>query len=132
MIVMEPLRGGKLVNDLPKEAQRLWENALPKRSVAEWALRWVWDHPEVTVVLSGMSDEDQVAENIRTASDVQANAFTEKEWICLSGQKISYTRTSKSIVPHAAIACRVLRGWISPDVFRCTMKNMRWKANVPR
>jgi hypothetical protein len=66
-MVMEPLRGGALATKLPKEATRFYDNAKIKRSPAEWGLRWVWNHPEVTLALSGMNDEAQVAENIKTA-----------------------------------------------------------------
>ena len=76
---MEPLRGGKIVNALPKELTEMWANAQPKRSIAEWALRWVWNHPEVTLLLSGMSAEDQLEENLRIASDALPNAFSEQE-----------------------------------------------------
>lgn len=79
IIIMEPLRGGKIVNALPKELTEMWANAQPKRSIAEWALRWVWNHPEVTLLLSGMSAEDQLEENLRIASDALPNAFSEQE-----------------------------------------------------
>jgi uncharacterized protein len=79
IIIMEPLRGGKIVNNLPKSVNNIWDNAQPKRSAAEWALRWVWNHPEATVVLSGMSNEVQVEENISIASTVEANSFTPKD-----------------------------------------------------
>ena len=79
VIVMEPLRGGKIVFGLPKEIDELWKQMKPARSVAEWALRWVWNHPQVNVVLSGMSTQEQVADNIRIASDAQANSLSEKE-----------------------------------------------------
>jgi predicted aldo/keto reductase-like oxidoreductase len=79
VIIMEPLRGGKIVNNLPPEATEIWNQASPKRSPAEWALRWIWNHPEATVVLSGMNTEEQVTENIRAASDAQAGVLTTAE-----------------------------------------------------
>ena len=79
VIVMEPLRGGKLVTDLPKEVLKTFADNAPLRSPAEWALRWVWNHPEVNVLLSGMSDEKQLAENIKIASDAAPNSLSEKE-----------------------------------------------------
>jgi len=72
IIVMEPLRGGKLVTNLPKEVYSLFDSAHIKRSPAEWALRWVWNHPEVMVVLSGMNSMKMIDENIRIASDAMA------------------------------------------------------------
>lgn len=79
VIVMEPLRGGKLVTRLPEQVKREFASFLPQRSPAEWALRWVWNHPQVNVVLSGMSDEEQLKENIRIASVAEAGSLSEKE-----------------------------------------------------
>ena len=69
VIIMEPLRGGKLVNGLSAETMRIFEETRPSRSPADWGLRWIWNHPEVTVVLSGMNDTAQVEENCRIASE---------------------------------------------------------------
>lgn len=90
VIVMEPLRGGKIVFGLPKEIDELWKQMKPARSVADWALRWVWNHPQVNVVLSGMSTQDQVDENIRIASDAQADS--------LSAQELSVFNTAREII----------------------------------
>lgn len=79
VVIMEPLRGGKLVNNLPVEVMNAFQKYDKKRTPAEWALRWIWNHPEVNVVLSGMSDETQVTENIKVASDADANTLTEEE-----------------------------------------------------
>lgn len=79
VIIMEPLRGGRLVNNLPREAEKLWQKATPKRSPAEWALRWLWNQPEVSVVLSGMNSMEQLKENIRIASEVTAGELTEQD-----------------------------------------------------
>ncbi|MEY8001345.1 aldo/keto reductase [Clostridium sp. Mt-5] len=77
--IMEPLRGGKLVNNLPEEAKATFNKSDVKRTPSEWALKWVWNHPEVKVVLSGMNAMDQVTENIKIASETEANSLTEKE-----------------------------------------------------
>ena len=79
VIVMEPLRGGKLVTNLPEQVKKAFCSCNEKRSPAEWALRWVWNHPEVNVVLSGMSDEAQLADNIRIALDATPNSLSTDE-----------------------------------------------------
>ena len=79
VIIMEPLRGGKLVNALPRAAQREFDAMSPKRSPADWGLRWIWNHPEVTVVLSGMNDVSQVNENCRIASESLPDALSADE-----------------------------------------------------
>ena len=79
VIIMEPLRGGKLAGDLPQGAKRVFDAATPKRSPADWGLRWVWNHPQVTVVLSGMNDVAQVEENCRIASESLPDALTPTE-----------------------------------------------------
>ena len=79
VIIMEPLRGGKLAGGLPQAARKAFDEALPGRSPADWGLRWVWNHPQVTVVLSGMNDVRQVEENCRIAGEALPNALTEAE-----------------------------------------------------
>ena len=79
VIIMEPLRGGKLVNLLPAEARRVFADSGKGWTPAQWGLRWLWDQKEVTVVLSGMNSRDMVLENIRTASDAKIGAFGEGE-----------------------------------------------------
>ena len=71
VIIMEPLRGGKLVNMLPEEAKKIFKSHPLQYTPAQWAFRWLWDQKEVTVVLSGMNTEEMVADNIATASNVQ-------------------------------------------------------------
>lgn len=79
VVIMEPLRGGKIVRNLPQEVMDTFDKAEIKKSPAEWALRWVWNHPEVSVVLSGMSSMDNVTENLKTGSDAAPNSLEEKE-----------------------------------------------------
>ena len=69
VMIMQPLRGGSLAQATPPPAvTAVWEQAAVRRTPAEWALRWVWNHPEVTVVLSGMNSEEQLEENLRIAA----------------------------------------------------------------
>ncbi len=71
VVIMEPLRGGKLVNRLPEEAKQIFANYKIQHTPAQWAFRWLWNQPQVTVVLSGMNSDEMVRDNIQTASTVQ-------------------------------------------------------------
>lgn len=79
VMIMEPLRGGKLVDLLPEAAKRLIRDNPKKYSPAEWAFRWLWNQPEVTTVLSGMNSLEMLRENCRVASGVQAGEFLEED-----------------------------------------------------
>ncbi len=79
VIIMEPLRGGKLVNNLPDEAKRIFSEYKIKRTPAQWAFRWLWNQPEVSVVLSGMNSDEMVRDNIQTASTTQVGELGEEE-----------------------------------------------------
>jgi len=76
---MEPLRGGSLINRLPFEARQVFKRSGDKRSRAEWALRWIWDHTGVSTILSGMSQIDQLKENVDLAYTVSENPLTEED-----------------------------------------------------
>ncbi|MDD2447616.1 MAG: aldo/keto reductase [Tissierellia bacterium] len=78
VVVMEPIKGGKLVNP-SDEIKGIWSNSEINRTPAEWALRWVFNYPEVKVVLSGMSSLEQVKENIRIANEGFPNSLSDKE-----------------------------------------------------
>ena len=79
VVVMEPLRGGQLVNNLPDSVKTIWNNAPVQRSLYDWALQWVWDHPEVSTALSGMSAMDHVVGNLESADKAKAHAFSREE-----------------------------------------------------
>ena len=78
VIIMEPLRGGKLV-DLPEKAKKALAADSHGYTPAELGLRWLWDQSEVTCVLSGMNSEDMVKENIRIASEATPGHFTDED-----------------------------------------------------
>jgi len=80
VVVMEPLRGGALAaSPQPPPIEALWQKAGIYRPPAEWALRWVCNHPEVIVALSGMNDDAQVQENLNIASDGRSGSLSDGE-----------------------------------------------------
>jgi len=79
VIIMEPLRGGKLVSRLPDKALKLFENHNIKHTPAQWSFKWLWNQPEVTVVLSGMNTMEMVCDNINTASTSNVGDLTEDD-----------------------------------------------------
>ena len=79
VIIMEPLRGGKLVNMLPDEATRIFTEYKIKRTPAQWAFRWLWNQPEVTVVLSGMNSDEMIRDNMETASNTKVGELTPED-----------------------------------------------------
>ncbi|UCF96688.1 MAG: aldo/keto reductase [Spirochaetaceae bacterium] len=78
VIVMEPILGGRLVNPAPP-IQKIWDRARRQRSAADWALRWVWNQAEVSLVLSGMSTYQQVVENIESAESAGIGVLDQQE-----------------------------------------------------
>jgi len=79
VIIMEPLRGGSLAGKLPEEVEKVYRRASSERTNVAWALRWVWNHPGVVSVLSGMNDKAQIDENIRIAEDAEIGSLSNEE-----------------------------------------------------
>lgn len=79
VMIMEPLRGGRLVHKLPEEAKKIWQEASVERSAAGWGLRWVWNHPQVLTVLSGMNTLPMLEENLETAAQGDADSLSPQE-----------------------------------------------------
>lgn len=109
VVVMEPLRGGYLVNKLPDEVKDIFGRASVKRTPAEWGLRWVWNHPEVSLLLSGMNSEEQLSENLRIAGDLN-----------IAGE----TNVSGDLTPSALTEQEL-------DMFREVQETIAGKVKVP-
>ena len=95
VVVMEPLRGGKLTDRIPGEVQAIWESAQERRTPAEWALRWVWNHSEVSTALSGVSTMEQTIENIRAADEGKPNSLSDKELSMIARVREVYRKMLK-------------------------------------
>jgi hypothetical protein len=93
VIAMEPILGGRLVNP-PEEIQALWNLSNHKRSPADWALQWLWNQPEVTVALSGMSMMSQVEENLASAERSGAHTFADEDLALVARVREQYQALS--------------------------------------
>ena len=119
VIIMEPLRGGKLVDLMPDEGKQLIAESGRGWSAAEWAFRWLWDQPQVTCVLSGMNSLEMIEENCRVASDVEAGALTEADFALIK-------QVTEAINSHMKVGCTGCgycmpcpQGVDIPALFRC-------------
>jgi uncharacterized protein len=102
VVVSKPLLGGRLTKEIPESVAKLWAAAEPKRSPAEWGLRWVWNHPEITTVVCDMSSLEQVKENIALADKVEVGGFTVPEELVISWVRDAY----RELKPLPCTACR--------------------------
>ncbi|MPW25756.1 aldo/keto reductase [Alkalibaculum sp. M08DMB] len=95
IIIMEPLRGGMLVKKMPDEVQKIWDCSVVKRTPAEWALKWIWNHPQVTTVLSGMNVEAHIEENIKIAQVATPLSLTKDELKLVENAKNVFDKSMK-------------------------------------
>ena len=119
VIIMEPLRGGKLVNLLPDKAKKLIAEQKTGYTPAEYGLKWLFNQPEVTCVLSGMNSLEMVEENCRIASEAQAGCFTEEDFRVIDQVR----QIIKETELVGCTACRYCmpcpKGVDIPALFRC-------------
>lgn len=102
IIIMEPLKGGKLTSMIPDSVKAVWDKADVKRTPAEWGLRYVADFPEVLTILSGMSRPSEVEENLRILGQAKPLSLTEKEQALIDEVAEEYNRLIKA----SCTACR--------------------------
>lgn len=95
VVIMEPLRGGTLVKNVPPEVQEIWDEAVIKRRPVEWALRYLWDQEEVDVVLSGMTTFEDLDENLDIAGHGLANTLTPTEKELIKEVRVAYKGRKK-------------------------------------
>ncbi|MCR5228715.1 MAG: aldo/keto reductase [Solobacterium sp.] len=119
VIIMEPLRGGKLVNMLPAEAKKAMKESSRPWGPAEWGLRWLYDQPEVTVVLSGMNSLEMVEENCRTASEAEEGEFTAEDFAVLETVKKKINEKEKVGCTGCRYCMPCPKGVDIPGIFRC-------------
>ncbi len=131
VIIMEPIRGGKLAIpehklDTKPEIKNVLDKSKVKRSMADWALQYLWNQPEVSVVLSGMSTMQQVIENVESANNSGINTLNEEELLTISELREAYKKMD--IVPCTSCGyCMPCPNGVSiPGVFRILNEIAYW------
>ena len=102
VVIMEPLRGGALAKKPPEKVAKAYAGSTVQRTQADWALQWVWDHPEVSVALSGMSTMAQISENIASADRSGPGRLSEEDLAVIDAVRKEYIESC----PVPCTACR--------------------------
>ena len=119
VIIMEPLRGGKLVNLLPEEAKKLIKEDSSGYTAPELAFRWLWNQPEVTCVLSGMNSLEMVQENCRVASEMEAGTLTEESLALVQKIRDIFLAATKVGCTECRYCMPCPKNVNIPAIFRC-------------
>ncbi len=119
VVIMEPLRGGKLVNLLPEDARKTFRDSSRNWTPAQWGLRWLYNQPEVTVVLSGMNSVEMVQENCQTASDAAVGHLNESDFAVLEKVKEQIRASEKVGCTGCRYCMPCPKGVDIPGAFRC-------------
>jgi predicted aldo/keto reductase-like oxidoreductase len=102
VVIAEPLRWGRLTKEPPESVARVWAGASKKRTLAEWGLRWVWNHAEVSTVVSDMSTMEQVVANVALADSAEPDSLTVPEQVLISQVREAY----RKLKPIPCTSCR--------------------------
>ena len=119
LFIMEPLRGGKLVDLLPAKAKQEIASDHHGWTPAEWAFRWLWNQPEVTCVLSGMNSVDMIEENCRVASSAQADSFGPAEFEMIDKIRCIINENTKVPCTGCKYCMPCPKGVDIPAIFSC-------------
>ncbi len=118
IIVMEPLRGGNLgLPEPPPAIGAIWDQAETRRTSAEWALRWIWNRPEVGVVLSGMNEDTHIDENLRIADQALPGSLTQRECELVEQAAATYKELMKVDCTGCGYCLPCPEGVMIPAIF---------------
>ena len=118
VVIMEPLKGGSLARIIPQDIKAVWEEASINRSPVDWAFRWLYNFPEVTVILSGVSDIDQLKDNINIFESALPNSMKEEELELVRRVQELYHSKIKVGCTNCGYCMPCPAGVAIPDLFR--------------
>lgn len=117
-VIMEPLKGGYLFNNVPEEVKRLVAEHPEKRSMVEWCFRWLYNMPEVSVILSGTSSLEQLKDNLRIFEHAAPEVMSKEDLELIKKIQDVY-EAQKSIGCTGCKYCMPCPQGVSiPDIFR--------------
>lgn len=119
VMIMEPLRGGRLANALPKKALAMIEAHPSGRSAAEWGLDWLWNQEGISCVLSGMNSLDMVRENLRAASHAQVSMLNSEDEAFIHALRSEINANTRVACTGCAYCMPCPQGVDIPGSFRC-------------
>jgi predicted aldo/keto reductase-like oxidoreductase len=117
IVVTEPLRGGRLTKEPPESIAEIWANAQKKRTLTEWGLRWVWNHPEISVTLCDMSTIEQVVEDVQLADHAEPDSLTVQELVLISKVREAFRKLAPIPCPSCRACMPCLQGIDVPRIF---------------
>jgi predicted aldo/keto reductase-like oxidoreductase len=117
VVVAEPLRSGRLTKEPPEPVAKLWASGQKKRTLAEWGLRWVWNHPEVSVILCDMSTMEQVVENVHIADHAEPDSLTVQELVLISKAREAFRKLGPIPCPSCRACMPCPQGIDVPRIF---------------
>lgn len=131
VVVMEPLKGGKLGNKIPPEMSGVITASVIKKSPAEWALRFVWNESCVTNLLSGMNSMEQVVENVSIANKALPESLTNEELLIYEKLRNAISSKIRADCTDCRYCMPCSSGVDIPDVLACLNHFALWNDTNP-
>jgi predicted aldo/keto reductase-like oxidoreductase len=117
VVVTEPLRLGSLTKEPPESVAEVWVSSKQKRTLAEWGLRWVWNHPEVSVVVSDINTMEEVVEDVALSDSAEPDSLTVQELVLISKVREAYRKLRPIPCPSCRACMPCPQGIDVPRIF---------------
>lgn len=117
VVIMEPLKGGSLARHIPDDIQQIWDTAESSRSPVDWAFRWLGNFPQITTILSGVNNLEQLKDNLDIFSTIVPESLTQQELKLIAQVQDAYSSKIKVGCTRCNYCMPCPSGVAIPDVF---------------